>query len=111
MKKVKAKARHIFGSLTPQPSTSRAPSPTPASSPAAGPHPPIQDPFQVIVNPSGDTSLNRTADSIGVAYQGVKAALRLVERASDVFPLLKSSVAGVLGIVDTIEVHAVINIS
>jgi hypothetical protein len=38
-------------------------------------------------------------------FQGLKTTLRLVERATDVFPPLKSTVAGLLGVIDIVEVR------
>jgi hypothetical protein len=44
------------------------------------------------------------ADLASAGFEGVKTALRLVERAADVFPPLKSTVAGLLGVIDIVEV-------
>ena len=44
------------------------------------------------------------ADLTSAGFQGVKTTLRLVERATDAFPPLKSTVAGLLGVIDIVEV-------
>ena len=44
------------------------------------------------------------ADLASAGFQGVKTTLQLVERAADVFPPLKSAVAGLLGVIDIVEV-------
>ena len=44
------------------------------------------------------------AELASAGFQGVKTTLRLVERATDVFPPLKSTVAGLLGVIDIVEV-------
>ena len=45
------------------------------------------------------------ADLASTGFQGIKMALSLVERAADVLPPLKSTVAGLLGVIDIVEVR------
>ena len=52
----------------------------------------------IAIDPAGDEAPGRTADLASAGFQGLKTTLRLVERASDVFPPLKSAVAGLLGV-------------
>jgi hypothetical protein len=49
--------------------------------------------------------LGRVADAASTGFEGLKTILRLVERATDVFPPLKSAVAGLLGVIDIVEVR------
>ena len=58
----------------------------------------------IVINPAGDETPGRMADLAHAGFQGVKTTLRLVERATDVFPPLKSTVAGLLGVIDIVEV-------
>lgn len=52
-----------------------------------------------------ESTLTLAAKKAGAdAWTGLKATLRLVEKSSDVFPPLKSAVAGFLGVVDIFEV-------
>ena len=46
------------------------------------------------------------AELARAGFQGVKTTLRLIERATDVFPSLKSAVAGLLGVIDIVEVRS-----
>ena len=51
-----------------------------------------------------ELSLAQMAKKAGAdAWKGLKVALQLVEKSSDVFPPLKSAVAGFLGVVDIFE--------
>ena len=59
----------------------------------------------IVIDPAGDEAPERIAELASVGFQGLKTTLRLVERASDVFPPLKSSVAGLLGVIDIVEVR------
>jgi hypothetical protein len=59
----------------------------------------------IVIDPAGDESPGRMADLAGAGFQGLKTTLRLVERASDVFTPLKSAVAGLLGVIDIVEVR------
>ena len=57
---------------------------------------------------AGDETPRPTADLASADFaelQGEKATLQLVERATDVFPPLKSTVAGLLGVIDIMEVR------
>ena len=58
----------------------------------------------IVINPSGDEAPGRMADLASTGFQGVKTTLRLVERATDAFPPLKSTVGGLLGVIDIVEV-------
>lgn len=52
-----------------------------------------------------ESRLTQAAKKAGAdAWTGLRATLRLVEKSSDVFPPLKSAVAGFLGVVDIFEV-------
>ena len=44
------------------------------------------------------------ADLASAGFQGVKMTLQLVERATDIFLPLKLTVAGLLGVIDVVEV-------
>ena len=59
----------------------------------------------IVIDPAGDEAPGRMADLASGGFQGLKTTLRLVERASDVFPPLKSAVAGLLGVIDIVEVR------
>ena len=58
----------------------------------------------IVIDPAGDESPGRIADLASAGFQGVKTTLQLVERTADVFPPLKSTVAGLLGVIDIVEV-------
>jgi hypothetical protein len=58
----------------------------------------------IVIDPARDESLGQLADLASTGFQGLKTTLRLVERATDVFPPLKSTVAGLLGVIDIVEV-------
>ena len=60
--------------------------------------------YPSIVIDSGDETPGRMADLARAGFQGVKTTLQLVEKAADVFPPLKSTVAGLLGVIDIVEV-------
>jgi len=59
----------------------------------------------IVIDPAGCEAPGRMADLASAGFQGLKTTLRLVERASDVFPPLKSTVAGLLGVIDIVEVR------
>ena len=59
----------------------------------------------IVIDPSGDESPGRMADLASAGFQGVKTILHLVERAADAFPPLKSTAAGLLGVIDILEVR------
>ena len=59
----------------------------------------------IVIDPAGDEAPGRMTDLVGVGFQGVKTTLRLVEKVADVFPPLKSTVAGLLGVIDIVEVR------
>ena len=59
----------------------------------------------IVIDPTGDKAPERMADLASIGFQGVKTTLRLVERATDVFPPLKSAAAGLLGVIDIVEVR------
>jgi hypothetical protein len=59
----------------------------------------------IVIDPAGDEDHGRMADLASAGFQGLKTTLRLVERATDVFPPLKSTVAGLLGVIDIVEVR------
>ena len=120
--------KHFFHSLVP--SRSRAPSPSPArpisptldSQVSSTPVGPDSDPIHgipdtqplnspsniypsIVIEPAGDKAPGGKADLASTVFQGVKTTLRLVERAADAFPPLKSTVAGLLGVIDIAEVR------
>ena len=122
------KFNNLLHSLAPGRSRSTSPNPlsTPdrdlqVSSTALDPHPTsiqgshdTQPPIEslssniypsIVIDPAGDKAPGRMADLASAGYQGLKTTLRLVERASDVFPPLKSTVAGLLGVIDIVEVR------
>ena len=59
----------------------------------------------IVIDPAGDEDPGRMADLTSAEFQGVKTTLRLVERATDVFPPIKSTVGGLLGVIDIVEVR------
>jgi hypothetical protein len=59
----------------------------------------------IVIDPAGDKAPGRMAELASAGFQGVKTTLRLIERATDVFPPLKSTVAGLLGVIDIMEVR------
>ena len=121
----KNKFKHLLNSLVPGPSkspssSSNHPNTHTVSSTPVGPDPtsihgipgtqPLNSPLlsniypSIVVDPAGDEAPGRMADLANTGFQGVKTTLRLIERASDAFPPLKSTVAGLLGVVDIVEV-------
>ena len=108
--------KHFLHSLVPGRS-SRAPTSDPqASSTPFDPNPnpihgipdtqPLNSPSSniypsIVIQPAGDEDPGGKASTV---FQGVKTTLRLVERAADAFPPLKSTVAGLLGVIDIVEV-------
>ena len=122
------KFNHLVHSLVP--GRSRLPSPSPSLSPKptedsqasstfVGPDPtsikgistqPRNSPSlsniypSIVIRPAVDETPGRLAE-LASGYQGVKTTLRLVERATDVFPLIKSTAAGLLNVIDIVEVR------
>ena len=116
------KFKHLFHFLIPGRSKSPLPNrpitPTldpQASSTPVGPDPtsiheipdtqPLNSPSSniyssIVIQPAGDEYSRGKA----TVFQGVKTTLRLVERAADTFPPLKSTAAGLLGVIDIVEV-------
>ena len=122
----KNKFNHFLHSLVPD--RSRSPSPLTrltqdpqALSTSVGPDPisghgipdtqPLNSPSlsniypSIVIDPAVDEAPGRMGDLASAGFQGVKTTLRIVERATDVFPPLKSTVAGLLGVIDIVEVH------
>ena len=58
----------------------------------------------IVINPAGDEAPEWMADLASAGFQGVKMTLQLVERATDIFLPLKLTVAGLLGVIDVVEV-------
>lgn len=76
------------------PSISRLPSTTSLSAP------------NVVQSASTGSKVSQAAKKVGAdAWLGLKVGLELLEKSSDVFPPLKSAVAGFLGVVDIFEVR------
>ena len=120
--RLKNKFNHLVHSLVP--GRSRLPSPSPSTkdqqthSTPVGPDPtsisgiPVKEPLNspslsniypsIVINPAEDEAPGM-ADSAG--FQGVKRILELVESVADSFPPLKSTVAGLLGVIDIMEVR------
>ena len=126
--RLKNKFNHLLHSLVPD--RSRSPSPNrpirptqnpQTSSTPVGPDPnsihgnpdtqPLNPPSlsniypSIVIDSTGDEAPGRMADLASTGFQGVKTTLRLVERASDVFLPLKSTIAGLLGVIDIVEVR------
>ena len=59
----------------------------------------------IVIDPAGDEAPGRMADLAHAGFQGIKTTLRLVERATDVLPSLKSTVGGLLCVIDIMEVR------
>lgn len=73
----------------------RQPTPTPSLSATTG-----------VQLASTGSKISQAARQVGAhAWSGLKVALQLLETSSDVFPPLKSAVAGFLGVVDIFEVR------
>ena len=125
--RLKDRFNHLLHSLVPR--RSRSPSPncpigptldSQTSSTPAGPDPtfihgipdtqPLNSPSMsniypsIVIGPAGDETPGRMADLASTGFQGVKTTLQLIERTTDVFPPLKSTVAGLLGVIDIVEV-------
>ena len=60
--------------------------------------------YPSIVEPEGVKGPEGKADLASTIFQGVKTTLQLVEKAADAFPPLKSTVSGLLGVIDIMEV-------
>ena len=119
--RLKNKFNRFLHSLVPARTGSRSPSPSirstrdpQASSTPVSPDPdtkPLNSPSlsnniytSIVIDPAGDEAPGRMAELASAGFQGVKTTLRLIERATDVFPPLKSTVAGLLGVIDIVEV-------
>ena len=108
------KFKHLLHFLIPGRSKSPLPNRpiTPTLDPQASSTPVGPDPTQPLNSPSSNIYSSivvqpaGSEDSRGKAtvFQGVKTTLRLVERAADTFPPLKSTAAGLLGVIDIVEV-------
>ena len=102
--------RPITPTLDPQ-ASSKPVSPDPSSIHGFPDTQPLNSPSlsniypSIVIDPAGDETPGRMTDLISVGFEGVKTTLRLVERAADVFPPLKSTVAGLLGVIDIVEVR------
>ena len=127
--RLKNKFKHLHSlvpgrSRSPSSSSNRPISPTlnpQASSTPIGPDPtsihgipdtqPLNSPTlpnvypSIVIDPAGDEAPGQMADLANIGFQGLKTTLRLIERASDAFPPLKSTVAGLLGVIDIVEVR------
>jgi hypothetical protein len=97
---------------TPNSQVSSAPvGPDPTSShgiPDAQPpnSPPLPNIYpSIVIDPAGDEAPGRMAFLASAGFQGLKTTLQLVESVSGVFPPLKSAVAGLLGVIDIMEVR------
>jgi hypothetical protein len=123
------KFKHLLHSLVP--GRSRSPSPnrpiTPTLDPQAsstdstpvGPDPslsqgipdtqlldsPSLNIYPSIVKPEGDNAPEGKADLASTVFQGVKTTLQLVGNVADAFPPLKLTVAGLLGVINIVEVR------
>ena len=58
----------------------------------------------IVIGSAGDEAAGGKAELASTVFQGVKTTLQLVERAADALPPLKSTVAGLLGVIDIVEV-------
>jgi hypothetical protein len=95
---------------TPDPQASSTPiRPDPTSIHAIPDMPPNSLPLlniypSIAIDPAGDEAPGQMADLASARFQGLKTMLRLVEHISDVFLPLKSAAAGLLGVIDIMEV-------
>ena len=65
----------------------------------------------IVINSAGDELHEAPGGMTSTGFQGIKTTLRLIERATDVFPPLKSTVGGLLGVIDIVEVcHFQLNV-
>ena len=118
----RGKFKHLLQTFVPSRSRSPSPSLRPIRDPQTSSTPVVPDPTSIhdtqqlnlplsniypsiVIDPAGDEAPGRMADLASAGFQGVKTTLRLVERAADVFPPLKSTVGGLLGVIDIVEVR------
>ena len=59
----------------------------------------------IVINPAEDEAPGRMADLVNTGFQGLKTTLQLVEKVASVFPPLKLTVSGLLGVIDIVEVR------
>lgn len=63
---------------------------------------------QPAANPSSagarSSSIDGPSDHALDVYEGIKTTLRLIKQSTDIFPMVKSPVAGLLEIIDIVEV-------
>ncbi|KAF8240595.1 hypothetical protein L208DRAFT_510387 [Tricholoma matsutake] len=59
----------------------------------------------IVIDPAGDEAPGRMADLARAGFQGLKTTLQLVDSVSGVLPPLKSAVAGLLGVINIVEVR------
>lgn len=104
-------------SLSSSPHLPLSPSPLPTQAPvdqsrplgssltrSGAPGTPLQSPTSTPAVIHQQTPKQPSQTSSGVVWEGVKTTLRLVRDATDVFPPLKSTSAGLLAIIDLFEV-------
>lgn len=91
------------------PSPAQSQSPIHPAQPALGSNQPAPTTSLLAVNndqPARASNLSLAAQKLGKdAWAGLKLSLQLLEKSSDVFPPVKSAVAGFLGVVDIFEVR------
>jgi hypothetical protein len=121
--RLKNKFKHLLHSLVPSRIRSPSPLPSPARDPQASesstdstdstlvgsdsnPIHGIPDTQpSIVIDLVEDDASRPMADLSGPGFQGVKTTLQLVERATDVFPTLKSTATGLLGVIYIMEVR------
>ena len=59
----------------------------------------------IVVATAGGKSSGQSDSLVSTGFQGLKTMLKLIERAGDAFPPLKSTVGGLLGLIDLMEVR------
>jgi hypothetical protein len=118
----------VLPGRTPVPSRSSSPNPSinwalrpsiptasiPSARIPAKPQPPIEPDSspvyqkpEIVTDPDhdGDSSTGRITELAAVGFQGLKTTLQVLERASGVFPPLKSVIGGILGVIEVVEVR------
>ena len=58
----------------------------------------------IVIGPAGDEAPGRMADLVNVGFEGLKTTLQLVEKVAGAFPPLQLAVAGLLGVINIVEV-------
>ena len=91
--------------LDPQASSTPLSSDPPDTQPLASNSPSSNIYSSIVIDPTRDEAPGRIINLASTGFQGVRMALGLIESTADVFPPLKSAVAGLLGVINIVEVR------